>query len=874
MDVLVRDIPAGMHKSAEAEKSGSVAKSVEPASETKDEPHRPDAEFRGRPVRILHISDLHFGEHFDPALWEHVGDVLEGSEKPDVIVVTGDLVDSPSFFMLGIARRELLRRRDHWGTGASCELVVIPGNHDVGILGNIALPPWNKKFGIVFGESPHPIFDKLPSFERYRSWKRYKRWPIRFGWAMAFAWLKLTRQLRTPDRPGPLIREVAGRRVWLACLNSNGEMRLASGRVPHASLLAAHGELLGLRLPGPDRLLRNLVPRIALVHHHVIPIPYAGAIEGPTEFEPFLVLRNAGTLLRELCAWDFDMVLHGHKHALNFARLTFDSADDARSQLAVLAAGSATARQTGAGQNSFNLIKAYPNGCISFRSVRYGQELSGEIDGAWQGGFRRLLPFEELKRRVHARALGGLQMGSDVYECTYDIDEDGSANVAVKVRGLRGADDERLRSRHQGFAVGFGAVDASSIRLDEESLSAGHQIEGLVEGVPPTRVTFDVVLGNPRMASDEGSSYGGRCRFLNSFAMTPWECEAMRQPSQRDWVSTVVRVPTRALRLSVSLPKTLHDPQPEVVVERFHEYPLLHVDTDGELELEHPTQECWQRDPDLTELETANLRCIGSRLVLDVDYPMVGHRYQIRWGIRSKSVEATTERTRLAMQLRRSLIEMGAGGDGDRSAVARLAREMLGKVLLQILRPMLRSEYAFQESLGVSLFVFDDQKKHLTLVVNAGEPQDEPGLIRTSPLNAGVAGAAFKSRRVKIYVCPECARQTRGGVYIYFPPDLPEAVRPKFTALMAIPVHLADILPLASESETEGESGVPPEEMIGVFSISSTALDSKLIALGEPIPESGEKHETQETLTDRLWSVAVQYLRGLDEAVRTAVKLH
>jgi hypothetical protein len=874
MDVLIRDASAEIRKAAESEESGSVANSVEPASESKVGYHGADGEFTGRPVRILHLSDLHFGERFDPALWEHVGDVLEGSEKPDVIVVTGDLVDSPSFFMLGIARRELLRRRDHWGTGASCELVVIPGNHDVGILGNVALPPWNKKFEIVFCESPHRIFDKLPGFDQYRSWKRYKRWPIRCWWAMAFAWLKLTRQLRTADRPARLIREVAGRRVWLACFNSNGEMRLASGRVPHASLLAAHGELLGLRLPGPDRKLRNLVPRIALVHHHVIPIPYAGAIEGPTQFEPFLVLRNAGTLLRELCAWDFDMVLHGHKHALNFARLTFDSADDARSQLAVLAAGSATTRQSGAGQNSFNLIKAYPNGCISFRSVRYGQDRSGEIDGAWQGGFRRLLPFEELKRRVHARALGGLQMGSDMYECTYDIDEDGSANVAVNVRGLRGADDERLRSRRQGFGVGFGAIDASSIRLDQESLSAGHQIEGLVEHVPSNRVDFNVVLGSPRMASDEGSSYGVRCRFLNSFAMTPWECEAMRQPCQRDWVSTVVRVPTRALRLSVSLPKTLRDPQPEVVVERFHDYPLLHVDGRGELDLENPMQECWVRDPDLTELEKANLRCIGSHLVLDVEYPMVGHRYKIRWGIRSQSTETTTERTRLAMQLRRSLIEMGESHGGDRAAVARLAREMLGKVLAQILRPMLRSEYAFQDRLAVSLYVFDDEKKHLTLVVNASEPQDGPGLVKTIPLNAGVAGAAFKSRRVKIYVCPECARQTRGGVYIYFPPELPEALRPKFTALMAIPLHLGDILPWASDSQSKADSGVPPEEMIGIFTVSSTAFDSKLIALGEEVPESDEKQEIQETLTDRLWSVAVQYLRGLSEAVRTAVKLH
>jgi len=67
------------------------------------------------------------------------------------------------------------------------------------------------------------------------------------------------------------------------------------------------------------------------VHHHVVAIPYSSALESLTSFEPFLVLRNAGTLLRELCFWDFDLVLHGHKHLLNFVRLTFDSADQPRS---------------------------------------------------------------------------------------------------------------------------------------------------------------------------------------------------------------------------------------------------------------------------------------------------------------------------------------------------------------------------------------------------------------------------------------------------------------------------------------------------------------------------------------------------------------
>jgi predicted MPP superfamily phosphohydrolase len=40
-------------------------------------------------VKILHLSDLHFGTTFDLSLWDYVGKVLAGSDKPNVIVVTG-----------------------------------------------------------------------------------------------------------------------------------------------------------------------------------------------------------------------------------------------------------------------------------------------------------------------------------------------------------------------------------------------------------------------------------------------------------------------------------------------------------------------------------------------------------------------------------------------------------------------------------------------------------------------------------------------------------------------------------------------------------------------------------------------------------------
>ena len=54
-------------------------------------------------VKILHLSDLHFGATFDPSLWDYMGKVLAGTDKPNVLIVTGDLMDTPSFFMLGLA---------------------------------------------------------------------------------------------------------------------------------------------------------------------------------------------------------------------------------------------------------------------------------------------------------------------------------------------------------------------------------------------------------------------------------------------------------------------------------------------------------------------------------------------------------------------------------------------------------------------------------------------------------------------------------------------------------------------------------------------------------------------------------------------------
>ena len=70
-----------------------------------------------RPYRVMHLSDLHFGATFDASLWDYIG-ALAARERPNLIAITGDLVDHGGLFMLAamiglwpaaFKRRELRR---------------------------------------------------------------------------------------------------------------------------------------------------------------------------------------------------------------------------------------------------------------------------------------------------------------------------------------------------------------------------------------------------------------------------------------------------------------------------------------------------------------------------------------------------------------------------------------------------------------------------------------------------------------------------------------------------------------------------------------------------------------------------------------------
>jgi 3',5'-cyclic AMP phosphodiesterase CpdA len=104
-------------------------------------------------LRLLHISDLHFGEHFVPEVGEAL---LERAHAlgPDVAVVSGDLTQRAKEHEFAAARDFLDR------LPAAAARVVVPGNHDVPLY-----RVWERL------TTPLQLYDRYVGTERDSVWR-------------------------------------------------------------------------------------------------------------------------------------------------------------------------------------------------------------------------------------------------------------------------------------------------------------------------------------------------------------------------------------------------------------------------------------------------------------------------------------------------------------------------------------------------------------------------------------------------------------------------------------------------------------------------------------------------------------------------------
>jgi 3',5'-cyclic AMP phosphodiesterase CpdA len=282
------------------------------------------------PVRIAHISDLHFGAENQRQTWDTLARHLRDDVKPDLVLVTGDIADTPQTELYEEAKRSLDALCGSIA-GKTVRYYVCPGNHD---------------------RFPH---GNAPFFQRKTG--RIRKWLLH--WASEFnrCFEGHTANLTAPADVGlgPETNRWNIRVVGLdSSIHADASARGFIDREDIEKLRAAMQMEAGKKAEDIDL-------GILLVHHHLLPIrSLESERQGRwSDLWSLTPLVNAGTLVEALAAAHIDIALHGHEHAENWGRYaTFETGGG---ETNVIAAGSATGTITlkpcDPGSISYNLLE-------------------------------------------------------------------------------------------------------------------------------------------------------------------------------------------------------------------------------------------------------------------------------------------------------------------------------------------------------------------------------------------------------------------------------------------------------------------------------------------------------------------------------------
>ncbi|WP_158801079.1 metallophosphoesterase [Acidisoma sp. L85] len=772
------------------------------------------------PIRIIHLSDLHYGGTYHDATWRSVAKTIAGL-RPQILVVSGDLVDDPRDDNLKLAKHELDKLADD--TGAT--LLEVPGNHDLfpfglatrrgftlGLAPRLGrLPMYEDIFhpvGMSDGTPDSPGFqpqnrgslavlaDRTISFLRGgRNASRQRNRPD-----------VKARLMRPPTRP-PRVEAHGG--VLFALIDSNAVDRYvpaATGRVSRDDLTALDQKL-------EDTPYDHLA-RVAVIHHHLLPVMATGGkLIGS---EALMVLHNAGDVLGLLARHRFDLVLHGHKHRAQFCRVDFEPETPEGHQIAVVSAGSAAIKlkDDEPHRNSFNLVTIEDDGRIAVESYHYGSGGKGPNPRGVRGSEVKLYEesFQLVRQRAFTRSSRRHPVIAARRELQMDVEPDGTLIVRDEVSGLCRSQDykkerqQEIVHRPQVVSMPSHGRLARDLALDATTAANGFRIEAdpCGNGDPHRKI---VVLPEPLNYRPTGYAVTYAC--ANSMNMTMWEAAQRAtfeggEPDNTEWVGGYVSYPVEEFTLSVRLPKTLADVRPRIRCHRRRGFPGFEVSQRGNAELpDTPVR----YDEDTGEAETSRLVYdrVSERWSATIRRPMVGYRYRIYWPLPNEELsEGISGQTQ---QLREALLGMvdravaTPRDDKARSMFALLAEEF---------RKRLGSGMN-GESTNVSLFVYDPVRLAVRPVFWEDSLHSTPGWKDfVIPLGDGIAGACFLQRRP----IPWESHADR-GVFVRPVPLAGNVSR----TMLAIPVFHRD------EQDKDRPS---PLATIGVLSFGSSDLDTKV----------------------------------------------
>jgi Icc-related predicted phosphoesterase len=722
------------------------------------------------PARILHLSDLHFGLQFQRDKWQALKDKARDLD-PDLVVVTGDLVNTPWFWMLPKARAGLRELYAHLNplpqptepgapepqVRAPCEVWVIPGNHDTRISGLLPVQ-WLLWLALIATICAASCFSIL--YAASSAFRSLEYVGIVFA-IVAAGFIGLRLMVRAD------LEKAWGKEHFLTTARCSG--RVPIGIVPFDSASEgvswARGRISKARMSGfrAELAASQGTTWIAAVHHHPLPLPY------DHRSERMMAMDNAGALLRELAGAGVRLVLHGHKHHQHFARIVIDPGHLKYAEVAVLSAGTPTnASDPGAFWHGFNLIHVYSDQRVKI--IMFEAPPGG-------GTFRErepvdLAPEEEQDRRRYLADRERLKISCERLLCIADIDAYGDARFYREFREVRTQHHSvdclpgpYLAGTTSGFVETYRALALSS-------WGPGVYLEVLPKGTL-THIPAAIRFGTPGLQRDMGPiNFVLEFYANNAFALNRWQHEHMypdRKAHERNEL-VYFKVPPdlaiRELTIHVRFPDEIRLPTRIDVRQRTDIGKVMYSRT----------------------LPTHNIVRIDTQRIIQVrvPYPPLDTVVEILWEPQENTYprEGTVEE----IDIRRAV--------GLRKAFGLLHSD---KVPEKILSLMVELELVARNELGVgeeeqprgyhiAIFVFDPREGKLRYLVGNYEEND-PRLDARYAFGLGLAGRAFKSGEVVAFRRPAYSPAERPWGYIF--PDgravtdlneVPEAV------ILAIPM--------------------------------------------------------------------------------------
>ena len=722
--------------------------------------------------RIVHISDIHYGRHFSDGKWSKLNDWI-AELCPDLIVITGDIVNSP--WRRNISRvKKLLKELE---SRVPCQndrpqlIRIVPGNHDTRVEGlfpvrlliplSILLAILSLVAFVLAADASLKPASLLGIFT--------------YGVGAAFALSSLLAVILRPMLAANFVQELSPEysihsaelskcaRVGLVPIDSATRLTFfAEGKIPEAQIANLKNILREKEAAGsPD-----VPPRpfwIALVHHHPLPLPY------DSEHERMMVMGNAGALLHEVTEARIRLILHGHKHHQHFTKVSISAADRPHDEVCVLSAGTPTAGvPTALFTHGFNVIDVHSNERVTVK--RFGAsargdafELNEEFDCINETS-ASVARFAENREKLAHRC--------DRLLCIAQINDYGDASFVRHFSRVRACS-----SVSHGFRDPFPARSAAGVVECVRARAAsqdGTDVVALPERVAANDVSCRVIFDDGLRRDHGGIDIAMDFFVGNAYALNGWQLENMyrEQPDGgKEFLSCLVPadLAPRELLLHVRFPS-------EIAYPRRFSLRKKTIDASG--------RRNWET------LKSNLIVLVEPEFIAQarIEYPIPGTTYELRWSIpRNRVVEspAIAQSQRLALELRSAL----------GSSSLKFSGPALGALLQRLTREAASSLTANNTSdIQVAIFGFDNERKVLKYVAGTHAEED----VRKKASYAyghGPVGRAFKASSVSVFAKPSRSPSAQAWGYI-LPNGNPvtEAEQVPEAALLAFPLVLKDAL--------------------------------------------------------------------------------